>query len=323
MLALMPSSAHMTDLRMASPTARGAILTPVPSSTTTTTSPLDNFHVAGSRQRTRPKLSLDTSTAADGYNTSTLSNSGSFRLEALSVVSPTSRNTFHNYHVPRSPLVLQSQSPRSALPCPDIRISSPPTESARSPLRVSVPTNYHYRPRSPSPRSPRSPSSPRRALPLDDPAHLRTRISKPKPAAPKPIMSTGPRLRNRKRVAFRPDLTETIQTNTYVTPHVSLLDSPSVDRAVLTLPSPTFVQAHVGTSPLPFAGRSEGRTESRWRAAIERMKGETEALVERAEREGREEAERWRCSGKRASLEGEGRDEDEESGCKRVRGLGL
>ncbi|KAF4552087.1 Hypothetical protein D9617_11g009350 [Elsinoe fawcettii] len=121
----------------------------------------------------------------------------------------------------------------------------------------------------------------------------------------------SPRPRDRrKRVSFRSELTETISTNTYVSAHSDLLNSPSVDRTSMMLPSPTFVGARMKPSPLPFSSRSETRTESRWRAAIEALAGETEALAAQAEREGREMARKLSIPAKRDSCSDDGEDDE-------------
>ncbi|KAG8626838.1 hypothetical protein KVT40_005783 [Elsinoe batatas] len=306
MLARMSTSALSHDMHMGSSNIRGAIMAPLCSNTF----PPTLHHVAGPSKRTRPTLSLDT-VSASGYNANSSSSSSSFNLETLSVATPTTRNTISNTFLPRTPLTLEASAPRSPLPCPDIKIISPPTESTRSlEIKIPSPQSYTHNSLPPSPRSPRSPSSPRRALPLDASfasTKLKSTVTKPKSIMTTTSSSSGPRsprIRDRrKRVSFRTDLTEEIQTNTYISAHSDLLNSPSVDRTAMMLPSPTFVGARMKPSPLPFSSRTESRTENRWRAAIEALAGETEALVKQAEREGQEMAKRLSIPSKRSSID--------------------
>ncbi|KAF2220958.1 hypothetical protein BDZ85DRAFT_251506 [Elsinoe ampelina] len=315
MLARMSTSALSHDMHMGSSNIRGAIMAPLCSNTF----PPALHHVAGPPKRTRPTLSLDT-VSASGYNANSSSSSSSFNLESLSVVTPTTRNTISNTFLPRTPLTLQACAPRSPLPCPDIKIISPPTESTLSlEIKIPSPQNYTHNSLPPSPRSPRSPSSsPRRALPLDTSfasTKLKSRVTKPKPIMTTTTSSSAPRsprIRDRrKRVSFRSNLTEEIQTNTYVSAHSDLLNSPSVDRTAMMLPSPTFVGARMKPSPLPFSSRTESRTENRWRAAIEALAGETEALVKQAEREGQEMAKRLSIPSKRSSIDENAAEEED------------
>ncbi|KAF2154005.1 hypothetical protein K461DRAFT_292690 [Myriangium duriaei CBS 260.36] len=232
---------------------------------------------AGHATRQRPKLSLNTSGISDTFSYK----SSSLRLDTLSVISPTSRNTFQNIY--NSTL---AKSPQRASQC------SPLEQSSYHESRTATPKDSALSP-------PKAKFTPPRSQVGSDPADHLSRTEKPivsvnpppenHPPRPtpvsqrpttstilRPIISTScerSSSRRRKSVTFRAHLTETIQTNTYVLAHSDLLGLPDSEDATPMLPSPSFPLPQRSKSrPIPnsrILGRRENKNESRWKAAIE------------------------------------------------------
>lgn len=246
----------------------------------------DYFDPTPSRtQKLRPKLSLNTVDVPSNFSFK----STSLRLDTLSVISPTSRNTFHNVYTTNPEQSTPSDSPTSSSPSPqsqghraalDYRDSV--SSSAEDKLLSSSPaTSVDITTGSVSAGAESSfktqllnvdlTSDPRRASTQSAP-HLRSIISSSRDRSPS---------QRSKSVSFKPHLTETIHTNTYILAHSDLLALPESE-----------IQAQGARSsslPLPHRARSRSnpeirplsRNEIRWRTAIESAKAEAELAVQR------------------------------------------
>lgn len=213
-------------------------------------------------QNRRPKLSLDTS----GSSEPLLYKSSSLRLDTSSVISPTSRNTFHNVcSIQRAASSSPSdQTPRwSVNPSfHDSAISTPHTISTGLQERKDpAQGNYTSEPQ------------------VSKAVLAKSSLQRPSNVALRPIIRP-PRSRSstlrKKNVAFRDLLTETIETNTYTLAHFDLIGSAGAEDTQHGLPSPKFGLPQRVRTPTPAGPqvKRESRTESRWRTAIEAARAE-------------------------------------------------
>jgi len=208
-----------------------------------------------------PKLCLDMK-AVVGIKPA----ASSLRIETLSVASPLSRNTLQNTCIPRSGISTPVETPRPSLltvSFPEIRIFSPTdcllTPHNKRPSKI-IPGCLSSSPSSKSPSSPLAASY----------AGVARSILKRRNARNRQQFAKV------KRVAFRPALTEMIQTNTYVVPHVELF-SPAADGSENTFLSVNEILAEKENklvSPLPQQFRKQSRIDRQWEAAIARAEAE-------------------------------------------------
>ncbi|KAI9665679.1 MAG: hypothetical protein M1821_003613 [Bathelium mastoideum] len=211
----------------------------------------------------RPKLTLNT-----GHHRIYAKGPTSLRLEALSAVSPTFRNTFSNTFA-------GPDSPGNSGGCKSLeRVPRPPTP-LRTEQTPSDAPNYSATPTSCSTSSSAESSSLR--VPYEQPRHLTSILSNsPIPRIDTHKMSfstTRPLFPSAKRVSFRNPLAEEIKTEKYVLAHSDLESTSSSTISSLSLsldvlpggqmpgfitPSPSGVESgsKIEDKPASRAGRS-------------------------------------------------------------------
>lgn len=236
--------------------------------------PSNSFNMVPSHTpRSRPKLSLNTSDITDTFSYK----SSSLRLDTISVISPTSRNTFRN--ICGSTIV---QSPQTGTQCPPSKQkssralwTSTPHDSAISPPNADF-TSVRNQTQSVTADHIGTPGSTITPPGLDLEVRAARAKSKTRNLSRsrnlRPIISLSSSrspARRMKSVSFREDLTETIHTNTYTLAHSDLLVGRNVEDVTSASLSPSFVlPQRVKAASKPLSKR-ETRNESRWQAAIE------------------------------------------------------
>lgn len=237
MMALCPRPLAM-DKNLNSHMAMSVGLLTQSAANATTAGQLRPISTSSSSVPRRPKLSVNTLDLPSAFS----NKSTSLRLETLSVTSPTSRNTFSNsYGHPPTPV---SRKPRLTID------SSLPALDSKPLFSTPVTTSPLVHSQSQSTASTPSVDSITSATLTEEPVQTPYRLSfnlpsilrngpipykrrRTSPSTPRPMFPSI------KRVAFRPQLTEEIQTTTYTLKHSDIdtgLPSPS-------LPAPQAAEA--------------------------------------------------------------------------------
>ncbi|KAK5018862.1 hypothetical protein LTR60_001129 [Cryomyces antarcticus] len=194
----------------------------LPSSPIYTQPSLPKLLVPTPPTRTRPKLSLNTAQIPN--NTFGGKGSTSLRLETLSAVSPTVRNTFRNGHEETLSLALTSGRP----PRPQLSINS--SAQSQQPLKILTPTRTE-----PENTASASSYSSSESVTIVVPYTLAYNVTSILSNTPLPrrhtrrmsFTTTRPMFPAMKRVSFRTPLAEDIKTEKYTLAHSDIGSSSS------------------------------------------------------------------------------------------------